>query len=135
MGRPRMTQNQLVLSGQNILKPKRYSSYNLVPGKVIPKDVQLTPPKNYDKTTKKAFKIISSNLIAMGALSEQDLPAFSLMMDSLNDYYKYISLLELLDTTMSLEDDDYIAKRDKLVRRRNDACIFSKERLCFTIFV
>lgn len=121
MGRPRLTQNALILSGQNEKKPKRYSSYNLVPGEVIPKDVTLHPPKGYEKATKKAFKMITSNLIAMGALSEQDIPALYIMTDALNDYYKYEALLNLLDSTADVNSDDYLNKRDKLMRRKNEA--------------
>jgi len=120
MARQRMTQTQLQLSGQGELKKKQYASYNLVPGKVIPKDIKLVPPKHYESASKKAFKTITSNLIAMGALSEQDLPSLGLMMDCLNDYYKINSLINLLDTTTNL-DDEYFKKRDKLMKRKNDA--------------
>ena len=120
MARPRMNQNQLILSGQGELKKKKYEHYNLVPGKVIPKDCKLNPPKHYEKETKKAFKAIASNLIGMGALSEQDLPAFSLMMDSLDDYYKINYLIRFLDEN-SEKDDDYFKKRDRLLGRKNKA--------------
>ena len=120
MSRPRATANQIELSGLNKIQKVRYSSYNMEPGKVIPPDVQLKPPKKYEKQTKNAFKIITSNLIAMGALSEQDLPAFSLMMDSLNDYYKYDNLIDFLDKTYS-DKEDYFDKRDKLTKRKNEA--------------
>ena len=116
-----MTQNQLVLSGQGQLKKTRYSSYNLVPGNVLPKDISITPPKHYEKQTKKAFKAISRNLIAMGALSEQDLPSFSLMMDCLDDYYKLDALLIHLDTTTKERDEFYYKTRDKLMKRKADA--------------
>lgn len=120
-GHPRLTQTALTLSGQDKLRPQRYSSYNLVPGQVIPRDVVLTPPKHYEKQTKKAFKTISSNLIAMGALSEQDLVAFGVMMDSLNDYYKCDALLIHLDKTVIDMDEEYLKQRDKILKRKGEA--------------
>ena len=121
MPRPRMTQNELTLSGQGELKKTRYASYNIVPGSVIPKDVKLKPPKQYEKQTKKAFNIITGTLIAMGALSEQDLPSLQLMMDCLDDYYKLNALLKLLDDTTTEFDDEYFKRRDKLMKRKNEA--------------
>lgn len=121
MPRPRLTGTELALTGQGELRKGRYSSYNLVPGNVIPQDVTLKPPKTYEKETKKAFSAISRNLIAMGALSEQDLPSFSLMMDCLNDYYKLVALLKLLDETTTEFDDDYFKKRDRMLKRKNEA--------------
>lgn len=121
MSRPRMTSTELTLSGQGQLKKTRYSSYNLVPGTVLPKDITITPPKHYEKETKKAFKVISKNLIAMGALSEQDLPSFSLMMDCLDDYYKLSALLVHLDTTTNEKDEFYYKTRDKLMKRKAEA--------------
>ena len=120
MSRPRATATQLELSGLNKTQRRRYSTYNMKPGKVIPPDVQLKAPKKYEKQTKEAFKIIASNLIAMGALSEQDLPAFSLMMDSLNDYYKYEALIDFLDKTY-MDKEDYFDKRDKLTKRKSES--------------
>lgn len=121
MSRPRMTSTELTLSGQGQLKKTRYSSYNLVPGTVLPKDIRINPPKHYEKETKKAFKVISRNLIAMGALSEQDLPSFSLMMDCLDDYYKLSTLLVHLDTTIRDKDEFYFKTRDKLMKRKAEA--------------
>lgn len=120
MSRPRATASQLELSGLNKIQKTRYSTYNMKPGKVIPPDVQLKPPKKYDKQTKKAFQSITSNLIAMGALSEQDLPAMSLMFDSLNDYYKFDALIDFLDKTY-MDKEDYFDKRDRLVKRKNES--------------
>ena len=121
MPRPRMTGTELVLSGQGELKKTRYSNYNLIPDSVIPKDVTLKPPKHYEKETKKSFNVITRNLIAMGALSEQDLPSLQLMMDCLDDYYKLGALLKLLDDTTTEFDDSYFKKRDKLMKRKNEA--------------
>jgi len=121
MPRPRMTGTELTLSGQGELNKTRYSKYNLVPGTVIPKDVTLKPSKHYEKETKKAFNVITRNLIAMGALSEQDLPSLQLMMDCLDDYYKIGALLKLLDDTTTEFDDSYFKKRDKLMKRKGEA--------------
>ena len=120
MARQRMTSGQLILSGQGELKKKKYEHYNMEPGNVIPKDFKILPPRHYEKQTKKAFKSITSNLIGMGALSEQDLPALALMMDSLNDYYKIESLIRFLDDNSEM-DDDYFKKRDRLVGRKSKA--------------
>ena len=120
MARPRATAQSLQLSGLNKIQKTRYSTYNMEPGKVLPPDIQLKAPKKYEKQTKKAFQSITSNLIAMGALSEQDLPAMSLMMDSLNDYYKFEALIDLLDKTY-MDKDDYFEKRDRLTKRKNEA--------------
>lgn len=120
MARPRATANQIELSGLNKIQKTRYSTYNMEPGKVIPPDVKLKPPKKYEKQTKKAFQSITSNLIAMGALSEQDLPALQLMMDSLNDYYKFDALIDFLDKTY-MDKEDYFDKRDKLIKRKNES--------------
>ena len=120
MSRQRATAQSLQLSGLNKIQKERYSKYNMEPGKVIPRDCRLNPPKHYEKSTKQAFKIITSNLIAMGALSEQDLPAFSLMMDALDDYNKLNSLIKLLDQTTE-KDDNYFNKRDRLLSRKSKA--------------
>lgn len=116
-----MTSTELTLSGQGKLKKTRYSSYNLVPGTVIPKDITLKPPKHYEKETKKSFNVITRNLIAMGALSEQDLPSLQLMMDCLDDYYKLGNLLKHLDETTTERDEFYYKTRDKLMKRKAEA--------------
>ena len=121
MSRPRMTSTELTLSGQGQLKKTRYSSYNLVPGTVLPKDITLKPPKHYEKETKKAFNVITRNLIAMGALSEQDLPSLQLTMDCLDDYYKLNALVEHLDKTTTEFDEFYYKTRDKLMKRKAEA--------------
>ena len=120
MPKPRATAQALQLSGLNKIQKEKYSTYNMEPGKVIPRDCELKPPKSYEKQTKKAFKVITSNLIAMGALSEQDLPALALMMDSLDDYYKLEALIRLLDQTTE-KDDNYFKKRDRLLSRKSKA--------------
>ena len=120
MPKPRMTQQQLALSGQGELKKSKYKNWNKVPGTVIPKDHRLIAPKKYDKKTKKAFKIVTDNLIAMGALSEQDLPAMELMFDCLNDYYRFESLIKFIDET-SDDSDETFKRRDRLVKRKNEA--------------
>lgn len=120
-GRPRLTQNALVLSGQNEKKPKKYAGYNLTEtGPVIPKDMVLKCPKEYSKETKKAWKAIVPSLISMGVLSQQDLPALQVMFDMYEEYQLQKKAISLLDATYS-NQEDYWDKRDKASKRRDKA--------------
>lgn len=120
MGRPRLTQNQLTLSGQDKLKPARYSSYNMESGPVIPKDYILKCPSHYSKEVKKAWKAIVPSLIQMQVLSEQDLVGLKIMFDCLEEYEAQMKVIRILDETYSSEKD-YWERRDKASRRRSKA--------------
>ena len=69
---------------------------------------------------KKAWKSIVPSLISMQVLSEQDLPALSILFDCLEEYYAQMRAIKLLDETYSNEPD-YWDKRDKAFRRRSKA--------------
>lgn len=119
-GKPRLTQNQLTLSGLKELKPQRYSSYNMETGPVIPKDMVLKCPSHYSKEVKKAWKAIVPSLIQMQVLSQQDLVGLKLMFDCLEEYEAQMKVIKLLDSTYTNEPD-YWEKRDKASRRRSKA--------------
>ena len=119
-GRPRLTQNALTLSGQDKLKPQRYSNYNMEAGSVIPRDAILKCPKEYSKETKKAWKAIVPSLIEMQVLSVQDLPTMRMMFDVYEEYLMHCKVIKHLDETYSNEED-YWEKRDKAARRRSKA--------------
>ena len=119
-GRPRLTQNQLVLSGQKELRPQRYGSYNMESGPIIPKDMILKCPTYYCKEVKKAWKSIVPSLISMSVLSLQDLPALGILFDCLEEYYAQMKVIKLLDSTY-VNEKDYWERRDKASRRRSKA--------------
>lgn len=119
--KPRQTQTALALSGQAELKPQRYKNYNLTEtGPVITKDMTLRCPSHYCKEVKKSWKAIVPSLISMQVLSQQDLPALSIMFDCLEEYYAQMRAIRLLDSTYSNEED-YWEKRDKASKRRSKA--------------
>lgn len=97
MSRPRGTQASLTLSGLKDKRPGYYNQRSWVTGTVIPADAKLTCPSHYCKETKKAWKAMTSNLISMGALSEQDLPMLGALFDSYDRYNQVKLKLEEFD--------------------------------------
>ena len=124
MARQRLTQNQLVLSNQNKLKPKRYSSYNMETGPVIPIDAKISCPQKYDKLTKKAWKAIVPSLIQMQVLSVQDLPMLGVFFDAYDRYIRSQGLVDMVNETLGKDPEkvtEYLEALEKAERRRSKA--------------
>ena len=124
MPRQRLTQNQLVLSGQDKLRPQRYSSYNMESGPIISRDTRLACPKKYDKLTKKAWKAIVPSLIQMQVLSVQDLPMLGVFFDAYDRYIRSQGLVDMVNETLGNDPEkvtEYLEALEKAERRRSKA--------------
>lgn len=121
MGKQRNTQNELILSGAVKRNPQRYSGFNFQKGKVIPKDMTLTPPKKVRKETKKAWEAIVPNLISMGALSEQDLPMMGVLFSSYDRMMMLDDKQKSVEQTFDPTDADQVKTLERIDRMRRNA--------------
>lgn len=114
MARPRATASHLELTGQDVLKPQKYSSYNMTKGVVVDA-VDLKPPKELSKEAKKGWNATVPALLQMQALSETDLVSLSNLFTIYDDIVSAKQAIKELDKLhLDITSDEYINKRRKL---------------------
>ena len=114
MPRPRATAQHLDITGQKILKPQKYSKYNMTNGIVVDA-VEIKPPRELSKEAKKAWNVTVPALLQMKVISETDLVSLGNLFtiyDEIVSAKKAIAKLE--KQNLDITSDEYIDKRKKL---------------------